>query len=557
MSIAGSRDHKPGPGGQAESRRSLPPGGCLFRDTLWRKAVLLAALFVGTVVLRLASGPHAVDDAYITFRYAANFVAGQGLVYNAGERVLGTSAPLFAVILGVASWTTGVDNFPLLALWINAIADGFSVLLVLPIAKRLGIPNWGAVTTGLILGVSPLVIRYSIGGMETSIVVLLSLLAVYSHLIGTRVLPFHLAGLATWVRPDALALGAALLVSEGIATRGFPFRRLLSLLTWVLLLTVALTIGYGIPIPHSVLAKAGQVYTVKPLTNFFQFVYLFAGLTPMGVQGFGARVFVIDPSAPLNRFAVGLLIPLGFTWATGVRRLWAVSPRAVVIPAYVAFLVAGYSTLGLRGSLMAEWYLVPLTPFWGLPLVAGLVALQERFPGAASRVLSFTLAVLLVVLPISATSWLRDAHQPPTLPLNVWVEREGLYLLAAEFLRDRIEAGDVVAAPEIGALGYACGCSVLDTVGLISPASLGFYPAPEQVGSANYSVPVRLVEALKPDYLVTLDVFIRSSLLQDRRFQSIYREIWAAETTAFSSRRLIVYERFEPAAEQSLPTGTR
>jgi hypothetical protein len=523
---------------------------------LWRKAFLLAALFAGTVVLRLASGPHAVDDAYITFRYAANFVAGQGLIYNAGERVLGTSAPLFAVILGVASWTTSVDNFPLLALWINAIADGFSVLLVLLIAKRLGIPDWGAVTTGLILGVSPLVIRYSIGGMETSIVVLISLLAVYSYLIGTRVLPFHLAGLATWVRPDALALGAALLVSEGMLSRGFPFRRLLILLTWVLLLTVVLTVGYGIPIPHSVLAKAGQVYTGKPLTNFFQFVYLFAGLTPTGVQGFGARVFVIDPSTPLNRIAVGLLIPLGFTWVAGVRRLWTVSPRAVVIPAYVAFLVAGYSTLGLRGSLMAEWYLVPLTPFWGLPLVAGLVALQERFPGAASRVLTFTLAALLVVLPITATSWLRDARQPPTLPLNVWVEREDLYLLAAEFLRDKIEAGDVVAAPEIGALGYACGCSVLDTVGLISPAALSFYPTPEQDGSANYSVPVRLVEALKPDYLVTLDVFIRSSLLQDRGFQSIYREIWAAETTAFNSRRLIVYERFEPAAEQPLPTDT-
>jgi hypothetical protein len=549
MSIGGSQDHKIGPGGHADARGSLPPGGRLFRNTPWRKAVLLAALFVGTVVLRLASGPHAVDDAYITFRYAANFVAGQGLVYNAGERVLGTSAPLFAVILGVTSWTTGVDNFPLLALWINAIADGFSVLLLLLIAKRLGIPDWGAVTTGLILGVSPLVIRYSIGGMETSIVVLISLLAVYSHLIGTRALAFHLASLATWVRPDALALGAALLVSEGIATRGFPFRRLLILLTWVLLLTVALTVGYGIPIPHSVLAKAGQVYTVKPLTNFFQFVYMFAGLTPTGVQGFGARVFVIDPSTPLNRFAVGLLIPLGFTWVAGVRRLWAVSPRAVVIPVYVAFLVAGYSTLGLRGSLMAEWYLVPLTPFWGLPLVAGLVALQERFPGAASRVLTFTLAVLLVVLPISATNWLRDAHQPPTLPLNVWVEREGLYLLAAEFLRDKIEAGEVVAAPEIGALGYACGCSVLDTVGLISPAALSFYPAPEQDGSANYSVPVRLVEALKPDYLVTLDVFIRSSLLQDRGFQSIYREIWEAETTAFNSRRLVVYERFEPAAE--------
>ena len=542
MGISVPQEHQPDRGSQAEPR-----------GTHGREPLLLAALFAATILLRLASGPHAVDDAYITFRYAANLVAGQGLVYNVGELVLGTSAPLFAVILGVTSWATGVIDFPLLALWINAVADGFSVLLVLLIARRLGVPDWGAVTAGLLLGVSPLVIRYSIGGMETSIVVLMALLAVYSYLIGARLLPFHLAGLATWVRPDALALGAALLLGEGLVSRRFPFRSLLILLAWVLLLAAVLTVGYGAPIPHSVLAKAGQVYTVKPLTNFFQFVYLFAGLTPTGVQGFGARVFVIDPSTPLNRIAVALLIPLGFTWVAGVRRLWARSPRAVVIPAYVAFLAAGYSALGLRGSLMAEWYLVPATPFWALPLVAGLVAIQERFPGAATRVLSFSLAALLVVLPISAVSWLRDPQQPPTLPLNVWVEREGFYLLAAEFLTEEIEAGDVVAAPEIGALGYACGCTMLDTVGLISPAALAFYPDPGQDKSANYSVPVALVEALKPDYLVTLDVFIRDSLLQDRGFQSSYREVWAVETDAFNSRRMVVYERLA-AAGQSLST---
>lgn len=201
---------------------------------------------------------------------------------------------------------------------------------------------------------------------------------------------------------------------------------------------------------------------------------------------------------------------------------------------------------------MAGWYLVPLTPFWSLPLVAGLVALQERFPGAASRVLSFSLALLLVVLPISATNWLRDPHRPLTLPLNVWVERESLYPLAAKFLREEIEVGDMVAAPEIGALGYACGCSVLDTVGLVSPAALDFYPAPGQDESANYSVPVGLVQALDPDYLVSLDVFIRATLLQDAGFRSIYREVWGVDTNAFDSRRLVVYERFAPAPGRSL-----
>ncbi len=41
------------------------------------------------------------DDACITFRYAQNLAWGAGFVYNAGEHVLGTTAPLYALLLSV------------------------------------------------------------------------------------------------------------------------------------------------------------------------------------------------------------------------------------------------------------------------------------------------------------------------------------------------------------------------------------------------------------------------------------------------------------------------
>src|SRR3989337_1683613 len=44
-------------------------------------------------------GPRTIDDAYITFRYAQNLIAGEGLVYNPGEAVLGTTTPVYAVLL--------------------------------------------------------------------------------------------------------------------------------------------------------------------------------------------------------------------------------------------------------------------------------------------------------------------------------------------------------------------------------------------------------------------------------------------------------------------------
>ena len=52
-------------------------------------AVSLAAIALG--VLRAARLSWTSDDAYISFRYAANLNHGLGLVYNAGERVEGYS----------------------------------------------------------------------------------------------------------------------------------------------------------------------------------------------------------------------------------------------------------------------------------------------------------------------------------------------------------------------------------------------------------------------------------------------------------------------------------
>ena len=42
------------------------------------------------------------DDAWITYRYAYNLAAGDGFVYNPGERVFGTSAPGYALLLARA-----------------------------------------------------------------------------------------------------------------------------------------------------------------------------------------------------------------------------------------------------------------------------------------------------------------------------------------------------------------------------------------------------------------------------------------------------------------------
>jgi len=62
--------------------------------------IVLLALFLFAVTVRLLPGPRTIDDAYITFRYARNILAGSGFVYNLASS-FGTTTPLYTFLLTV------------------------------------------------------------------------------------------------------------------------------------------------------------------------------------------------------------------------------------------------------------------------------------------------------------------------------------------------------------------------------------------------------------------------------------------------------------------------
>ena len=69
-----------------------------------------------------------VDDPYITYRYARNLAEGRGFIYNPDERVLGTTAPLYAMLLALGGLAT--DDYPLLSSAVSGIALGGLALLI-------------------------------------------------------------------------------------------------------------------------------------------------------------------------------------------------------------------------------------------------------------------------------------------------------------------------------------------------------------------------------------------------------------------------------------------
>jgi hypothetical protein len=78
-----------------------------------------------------------IDDSYITFRYARNLLAGLGLVYNSGERVLGTTTPVYTLLMAGLASLLRTQDFPHLAAALNALADGATCALLVSLGERL------------------------------------------------------------------------------------------------------------------------------------------------------------------------------------------------------------------------------------------------------------------------------------------------------------------------------------------------------------------------------------------------------------------------------------
>ena len=78
--------------------------------------------------------PLAAEDAYITYRYALNLQAGNGLVYNPGEHVMGFSSPLWTL------WNAlGIRLVRNPVLWSRAwslIADATTLLVLTSLIRR-------------------------------------------------------------------------------------------------------------------------------------------------------------------------------------------------------------------------------------------------------------------------------------------------------------------------------------------------------------------------------------------------------------------------------------
>lgn len=128
----------------------------------WIVAVLAGAIFL---CLAWRFRDHKVDDAFISYRYAQNLAAGQGVVFNTGERVEGYTNFLWVLLLA-AGIELGITPESLSVVLGVAAALGLIVVIARASAKlELSVEtSWVAPA---LLALSPALAVWATGGLET------------------------------------------------------------------------------------------------------------------------------------------------------------------------------------------------------------------------------------------------------------------------------------------------------------------------------------------------------------------------------------------------------
>jgi len=507
--------------------------------------LLIGGLVALALLARLIPGERTVDDAYITFRYARNLVEGRGFVYNPGERVLGTTTPLYTLLMAGLALTSGSRDFPSLALAVNALAGAISVGLLYGLGKRLTGHRAPATAAALLWAVAPYSVTFAIGGMETDLAIALLLAASYAHVTGRSHTMAILSALALLARPDTVILLGLLWLDLVLARQRIPWREGATTLALLAPWLIFGTLYFGSPLTISAAAKS-ITYRLPPGADLVRLVQHYS--TPFFEDAFLGSYW------RLIGFAVYLLL-----YGLGGLRVIRRDRRAWPLLAYpYAYLII----FAVANPLLFRWYLSPPLPFYFLFIVAGIGTVAHDFRESANRRISesanrqrrvphlpiYSSTILLftaAALGCTLTAWdLHPDHGPDRpAPEMAWFKLELLYAQAADVVRAQAAPGDTLCAGDIGVLGYRTGLRILDTVGLVTPESTRHYPADPAIYVINYAIPADLVLALNPGYIAILEVYGRRGLLPDPRFQARYRLLENLETDIYGSDGMLIFTR--------------
>ncbi len=418
-------------------------------------ALLLVLLYFGAELYLFERPAFPLDDSWIHLQFARHLAQGNGLVYNVGERVNGSTSPLWTAVLSLGFLLPG--GLPLLWPKLLGIALFLTgVRATVHLAAALGLGRWSQSMAGLMVAGCHWWAWSALSGME---ILLFSNLAIWGLILHQReaddehAAPISVAVLAVacLARPEglllwALAVGERILDERARLSRTMPGLAVgLMVLSSVLLYNI--WVG-GSPLPTTFHAKTHTDWVLVPNAGYLRSVLnvlwdaqpILSLLALAGGIRLAAHADVLRPPR---------LLPV--LWLIGQPLAYSIltSPQ-------------GPQPLGNFGR-----YYFPLVP---VVVVLGLAALEPLLSAPALALrrwrLSWTpLLTILLLTPMAFSVW-----KGPGRYLQTVANVEDSDVRMARWLQQRLPPGARLAAQDIGALKFFLPDHYfVDLAGIITP----------------------------------------------------------------------------------------
>lgn len=430
MLVAGD-EHGEGTAAQSPDRASTRDGAAARRFSLLSRTVFVGGVIVTLLLFGIGAWQRRwiADDGLIVLRTVRNLMAGNGPVFNTGERVETNTSAAWTYVIWFFGWISDA-RLEYVSLVVALTLSLLAIVFAMVGSARLWRPFTGAAPT-LLLPAGALVYiavpparDYATSGLENCLVifwlgVLWWLLLRWSQderpRLSNLLLAGFWAGLCWVVRPEMTVIGGLALVALFFSR--MPRTRLRPLFTRALLVVIGglVPVGYqiwrmgyyGLPYPNTAVAKeAGGAKWQQGLKYLWDLVgpyYLWIPLLVLVVAGVAllvrarrARDVAADDTATDGRL-------------TRLQR-WLRSPAAVVVVLVGGGLLLVVFNIRVGGDFMHGRMLLPQLFCLLLPVSV----LPVRLPVASAE--------------SDRSGWLRWSF---ALPLIAWLGTVGWALFAA------------------------------------------------------------------------------------------------------------------------------
>lgn len=450
----------------------------------------LFLLFVGVLLLYdivFEINSFHYDDAFITYRYAKNLNNGLGLVYNGGEKVFGTSTPLYAVILAfvykIANVFVHIDYHSLSQI-ISLFAFSGALIILIEITQ-VGI--FESLAFFLLLLFSPINFNILFSGMET-FTVLFFLLIFLKNIDNKKALIYLI--IIFLLRLDIGVIASVSFFSFylfQLVLGKIDLKKLLRSMVFVIF-AVLIYAFFTLLIFHTVIPQTIIAKTV---------IYSHSGFS----QSFTERVnnvirmgFPIFVSLPMLLF--GMFV--GYS---------LMKKRSTFGLQYFLFLILySFFQVGLIGVIQ-HWYL-PYLPF--LLVLISTLYIKNVF-NKKSLILN---SVLFIIIALGISSYMFLRNNRSNNPNKIYFEsfKNDLYSDELFLIARMIPKNSKVFCGDIGVIGFYSNTYIYDYAGLVTKKAVSFNKKKKfYQDSQSYNISEEMIltqiDSEKPDIIVFRKIY--------------------------------------------------